>query len=405
MIRKDKDKYRVSKGLPPKACSAADPIELEKMESPKPAEKELDRYPARVFLCAYMILGQPEGVFSTGSGQRELALSEAAARLIPEFEALMGYILDGSRSTPAGPSSPNGSPQKRSRSEWPSETTAPVPSFRPFAAQLAAFDAAWCAYLYHFVAWKVKDARVLEEEMTRMACQLEVSMLQKCKFPGSGDVSVINPDVQAIRTQVLHVPYFDVNDLSAAIVTYNSPALCWQVLKDQKLLQDRIIHLTGKAGVKRLEEALREARAKHAEAIAVGTPIYSPFVTLTNTQDEEVALDANANPANPLPAEGVANPEIENKEKPKVVKPQSTFPPPIRRVPISLISQDATETQEISSNHQSSELTNEHIVNEMLHDAKWQLKNGGTSPSGPELSSASKRLIEIQVLTQSISAE
>lgn len=198
MIRRDKDKYRASRGLPPKISA---PIEVEK-ESPKTDEKELDRYPARVFLCAYMILGQPEGVFSTGSGQRELALSEAAARLMPEFEALMGIILDGSRSTPAGPSSPNGSPQKRSRSEWPSETTAPVPSFRPFAAQLAAFDAAWCAYLYHFVAWKVKDARVLEEEMTRMACQLEVSMLQKCKFQWNGDVSVLNPDVQAIRTQV-----------------------------------------------------------------------------------------------------------------------------------------------------------------------------------------------------------
>lgn len=151
--------------------------------------------------------------------------------------------------------------------------------------------------------------------------------------------------------------------------------------------------------MKRLEEALREARAKHAEAIAVGTPIYSPFVTLTNTQDEEVAA-----PVNPPPAEG-ANPEIENKEKPKAAKPRLTFPPPIRRVPISLISQDVTETQEFSSNHQSSELTNEHIVNEMLHDAKWQLKNGGTSPTGPELSSASKRLIEIQVLPQSISAE
>lgn len=205
MIRRDKDKYRASKGLPPKSSAqteVAAPVASKVKESPKPAEKELDRYPARVFLCAYMILGQPEGVFSTGSGQRELALSEAAARLMPEFEALMGIILDGSRSTPAGPSSPNGSPQKRSRSEWPSETTAPVPSFRPFAAQLAAFDAAWCAYLYHFVAWKVKDARVLEEEMTRMACQLEVSMLQKCKFPSSGDVSILNPDVQAIRTQV-----------------------------------------------------------------------------------------------------------------------------------------------------------------------------------------------------------
>ena len=205
LIRKDKDLRRAKLGLPPKDSSQISqvaPVASKAKECPKPAEKELDRYPARVFLCAYMILGQPEGVFSTGSEKRELALSEAAASLLPEFEALMGIILDGPNTTPAGPSSPNDSPQKRSRSEWPSETGAPVPlpSFRPFAAQLAAFDAAWCTYLYHFVAWKEKDARVLEEEMTLMSCQLEVSMLQKCKFPT--DVSVINPDVQAIRTQV-----------------------------------------------------------------------------------------------------------------------------------------------------------------------------------------------------------
>jgi hypothetical protein len=201
LIRKDKDLRRSKLGLPPKdgaQASQAAPVASKVKEC---AEKELDRYPARVFLCAYMILGEPEGVFSTGSEKRELALSEAAARLLPEFEALMGIILDGPSSTPAGPSSPNGSPQKRPRSEWPAETGAPVPlpTFRPFAAQLAAFDAAWCAYLYHFVAWKVKDARVLEEEMSRMSRQLEVSMLQKCKFPTDG---VLNPDVQAIRTQV-----------------------------------------------------------------------------------------------------------------------------------------------------------------------------------------------------------
>lgn len=46
---------------------------------------------------------------------------------------------------------------------------------------------------------------------------------------------------------------------------------------------------------------------------------------------------------------------------------------------------------------EGAELTNETIVNEMLHDAKWQLKNGGASPTGPELSLATKRMIEIQV--------
>lgn len=170
----------------------------------KVEEKELDRYPARVFLCAYMILGQPEAVFS-GRGQREMALAEAAARLLPEFETLMGIILDGpSCTSPPGPSSPNGSPQKRAKSEWPTEVSTPtaLPSPRPFAAQLSAFDASWCAYLYQFVAWKVKDARDLEEEMTRMACQLEISMLQKCKVPLGGDLSELSHDAKAIQTQV-----------------------------------------------------------------------------------------------------------------------------------------------------------------------------------------------------------
>lgn len=169
-------------------------------DTQKPEEKELDRYPARVFLCAYMILGQPEAVFSARE-QRELALAEAAARLLPEFEALMGIILDGPSASPPGPSSPNGS-QSSARLDWPSETPVILPSPRPFAAQLAAFDAAWCAYLYQFVAWKVKDARVLEEDMTRMACQLEVSMLQKCRIPIDGDASGLSHDAQAIQTQV-----------------------------------------------------------------------------------------------------------------------------------------------------------------------------------------------------------
>ncbi|XP_024356500.1 uncharacterized protein [Physcomitrium patens] len=360
MIRKDKA-LRAGK-LPPRDPTAS-PVasgafDLKNCSKEAAAETELDRYPARVFLCAYMIVGQPEGVFSSGTEKRELALSEAAASLLPEFEVLMGIILDGPTSTPAGSSSPNGSPQKRSRTEWPSETTAPapLPSSRPFAAQLAVFDAAWCAYLYHFVAWKVKDARVLEEEMTRMACQLEVSMLLKCKFPG--DVVVINPDVQVIRTQVL---------------------------QDQRLLQDRIMHLTGGAGVKRLQEALRDARTKHAQAVESGAPLISPFVTITGSG---LSTDADG-PAKPPPVD--TSSDVGHKYDPKVVKPQFKLPPPIRRIPVNLMREKGLETQEFSPTHQGGELSNERIVNEMLHDAKWQLKKGG-----PELSSATKRMIETQ---------
>ena len=69
--------------------------------------KELLRYPVRVFLCAYMILGHPEAVFS-GRGDQETTLAEAAARLIPEFESLITTILEGpSSSSLSRPSSPN----------------------------------------------------------------------------------------------------------------------------------------------------------------------------------------------------------------------------------------------------------------------------------------------------------
>ena len=199
------------------AQTQSTPIASKAKEGQKPVPKELERYPVRVFLCAYMILGQPEAVFSS-RGERELALAETAAKLLPEFEALTGIVLDGPSSGSPGPSSPNSSPPKMSKYDWPSDvsTTSALPSPRPFAAQLAAFDAAWCAYLYKFVAWKVKDAKVLEEDMTRMACQLEVSMLQKCRIPHGGNISDLSHDAKAIRTQVC-TKFFQVPQLNSAL--------------------------------------------------------------------------------------------------------------------------------------------------------------------------------------------
>lgn len=202
-VRKARATNAGKKQPAPNAATGA-PVVSKAKSGQKPAAKvELERYPVRVFLCAYMILGQPDAVFSS-RGERESALAEAAAKLLPEFEALTGLILDGPSSSSPGPSSPTSPSPKRSKYDWPSDvsTTSALPSPRPFAAQLSAFDAAWCAYLYQFVAWKVKDAKVLEEDMIRMACQLEVSMLQKCRIPSGGNLSDLSHDAQAIRTQV-----------------------------------------------------------------------------------------------------------------------------------------------------------------------------------------------------------
>jgi len=206
--------------------------------------KELLRYPVRVFLCAYMILGHPEAVFS-GRGNRETSLAEAAARLIPEFESLISIILDGpSSSSLSRPSSPNAASD-----DWGSEEPQALSQQRPFASQLAAFDAAWCSYLYQFVLWKVKDAQSLEEDLIRVACQLEVSMLQKCKIT-SGDEGDASHDSKAIRKQVL---------------------------EDQQLLRERVLRLSGSDGATRMETALLDARSKFMESKENGALLMSPF--------------------------------------------------------------------------------------------------------------------------------
>ncbi|MCO5561488.1 hypothetical protein L7F22_015109 [Adiantum nelumboides] len=208
--------------------------------SQKSEEKEMERYPARVFLCAYMIIGHPEAVFSS-RGEREVVLSEAALKLVPEFEKLVNIILDGPPSTSVtGPSSPSSDDQKKSN--WDVEGS----GLKRFSAQLADFDASWCSYLYQFVAWKVQDAHLLEEDLIRVACQMELSMLQKCTG------SDISHDAQAIQKQVL---------------------------EDQHLLRERIRRLTGTEGVSKLEAALTDARNQCLEAREKGSPLPSPFAS------------------------------------------------------------------------------------------------------------------------------
>jgi hypothetical protein len=37
------------------------------------------------------------------------------------------------------------------------------------------------------VAWKVKDAKSLEDDLIRSACKLELSMIQTCKITNEGE--------------------------------------------------------------------------------------------------------------------------------------------------------------------------------------------------------------------------
>ncbi|GJS23453.1 T-complex protein 11 [Tanacetum coccineum] len=183
---------------------------------------KLSRYQVRIVLCAYMILGHPDAVFS-GQGERENSLAESAKKFVQEFELLISIILNG-----------HGADSNRRCT---------------FRSQLAAFDSAWCAYLNSFVVWKVKDAESLEEDLVRAACQMEISMMQKCKMTHEGDNTDMTHDMKAIQIQVT---------------------------EDQKLLREKVMHLSGDAGIERMRNALSDTRTNYYQAVENGSPIGSP---------------------------------------------------------------------------------------------------------------------------------
>ncbi|CAL1402585.1 unnamed protein product [Linum trigynum] len=195
---------------------------------------KLSRYSVRVVLCAYMHLGHPDAVLSS-QGERETALAKSAKDFIHEFELLIRIILEG--------------PLQSSDDESDS-----ISSKRcTFRSQLAVFDKACCAFLNCFVVWKVKDVVSLEEDLVRAACQLELSMIQKCKMsPGGENKDLLSHDMKAIQKQVTD---------------------------DQKLLRGKVRHLSGDAGIERMQSTLDKMRSKYKEN---GTPIGSPIISVSS---------------------------------------------------------------------------------------------------------------------------
>ncbi|KAI3990907.1 hypothetical protein MKX01_026091 [Papaver californicum] len=181
-----------------------------------PCPPKLSRYPVRVVLSAFMILGHPGAVFSE-RGELEIDLAESAGKFIQEFELLMRIILD---------------PPTQCTYQEPGSTLSCKWTFR---SQLEAFDAAWCSYLSHFVAWKAKDASSLQEDLVKAACQLELSMMENCKISTEGDIGVLTPDMKAVQKQVR---------------------------EDQRLLREKVHSLSGFAGIQHMERALSDARSR-----------------------------------------------------------------------------------------------------------------------------------------------
>ncbi|KAE8716692.1 hypothetical protein F3Y22_tig00110109pilonHSYRG00033 [Hibiscus syriacus] len=266
-------------------------------ESAKSLAKS-SRYAVRVVLCAYMILGHPDAVLS-GQGEREVALAKSAEAFVQEFELLIKIILEG----------PIQNSDKESQCALPRRLT--------FKSQLTAFDKAWCSYLNCFVVWKVKDAQLLEEDLVRAACQLELSMIQKCKLTPEGDNTALTHDLKAIQRQVM---------------------------EDQKLLREKVQHLSGCDGIERMESALSETRTKFFQAKESGSPMGSPLTSF-------ISPNTHGSPSSPTA-------QTDNRS----ARTQTQ-----NRVVRSLFKEDGTSPSKCSSTEKNTVNENELIVNEFLH--------------------------------------
>ncbi|KAI4318505.1 hypothetical protein MLD38_032201 [Melastoma candidum] len=285
----------------------------------------MSRYPVRIVLCAYMILGHPDAVLS-GQGEREVSLATSAKDFIRELELLIWIILDG--------------PVKNSEVELDTANS----NHRTFHSQLAAFDIAWCAYLNNFVVWKVKDAKLLEDDLVKAACQLELSMIKTCKLTAEGgDTGSLTHDMKAIQKQVA---------------------------EDQKLLREKVHHLSGDAGLERIESALSKTRSKYFQAKENGSPSGSPTANLSS-------------PSSSLTDPPAITAMGKNAEKPSRVV-RSLFKEDVSPLPNEFGSFLLNPDRAASADSLITE--NEVIVNGILHDPHFTLTEDIGSSNGHDRS-------------------
>ncbi|XP_059451407.1 uncharacterized protein LOC132182231 isoform X1 [Corylus avellana] len=281
---------------------------------------KLSRYPVRVVLCAFMILGHPDAVFS-GQGEREIALAKSAEEFIREYELLIKIILEGPIQS------------------FDEESDFKLQKRWTFRSQLAAFDKSWCSYLNCFVMWKVKDAQLLEKDLVRAACQLELSMIQTCKLTPGGESVALTHDMKAIQKQVT---------------------------EDQKLLREKVKHLSGDAGIERMESALSETRFKYFQAKESGSPVDLPITQYISPSPPS----SSSGPSSVATSEKSSN-VAEGTERPSRVV-RSLFKEDSTSLPrgFGFSANRSSLDSQLGSSDKKLVTENELIVNEFIHEQR-----------------------------------
>lgn len=169
------------------------------------ASSQKARYPARIFLSAFMVVNYPEVVLS-GIGAQETKLTICARAMITAFDDL---IKDAQHEN----------------------------ALMFSKSMVENFDSTWIVFQEQFCAWKSHDAAGLESDLIKAAVELESSRLLK----------IVN-----VTDRIRHMADME--------------ALSQGVDHDLQLIEDRISSLTGEAGVARLRAAL-EATRSHIQEI------------------------------------------------------------------------------------------------------------------------------------------
>ncbi|GJN21324.1 hypothetical protein PR202_gb08790 [Eleusine coracana subsp. coracana] len=303
---------------------------IEHLESPQKTAgnsgtSKLPRYSPKVVLCAYMILGHLKYILSE-EGECEEQLRNSAARFVKEFEQLVKTVLDGPDDACISSHSmlDVGSPESSNYQE----SLSTVADGKKFRSQLIAFDKAWCAYHYHFVTWKGKDAKSLEEDLITTACKLQLSMMQTCKMTAEGQPNNLNGDFDPVQKQVI---------------------------EDQKLLRETIRHVGGEAGIERMESALSETRSNFFGAKEIGRSV----TTMASSAVTSSCLSKSQENSN-----------LDDEKMSHVVKSLSRVPSSPSQ---SSKGVEAMSTTLSSAMTEKMPTANEQMVNEILHDIHGSL--------------------------------
>ncbi|KAK3154363.1 hypothetical protein QOZ80_2BG0189550 [Eleusine coracana subsp. coracana] len=210
----------------------------------------------------------------------------------------------------------------------PKESLSTVADGKKFRSQLIAFDKAWCAYHYHFVTWKGKDAKSLEEDLITTACKLQLSMMQTCKMTAEGQPNNLNGDFDPVQKQVI---------------------------EDQKLLRETIRHVGGEAGIERMESALSETRSNFFGAKEIGRSV----TTMASSAVTSSCLSKSQENSN-----------LDDEKMSHVVKSLSRVPSSPSQ---SSKGVEAMSTTLSSAMTEKMPTANEQMVNEILHDIHGSL--------------------------------